>query len=87
MGSEAQRGDNYLAADIVLFLVAVIVGQLVSYRIMMAQQARKWVKACAMAGMVMMAAAFAVFSYAPPRVFLFEDTGAHDYGILEDCGE
>ena len=84
-GYTAVLGDNYLTADIVLFLVAVVVGQLASYRIMVARRARRWMQVCAAAALATMIVIFSLASYVPPRVFLFEDSASQGYGIPEGC--
>jgi len=82
-GYKAVLGRGYLVADISIFVVAVVVGQMTSYRILTAARMRAAVHRWAVVGLVVMAAAFALFSFYPPRVFLFEDPRVHQYGILE----
>jgi hypothetical protein len=82
----AVLGDDLLVIDISLFLVAVAVGQWVSYRVMVREPIAQWARTCALIGLVAMAAAFSAFSYLPPRVPLFVDSRTQQVGIPEDCG-
>jgi len=86
-GYVAIFGKSMLVANLVLFGVAVVVGQLLSYRIMIAEESRRWLKLAVLLALIVTSIAFLLFSYMPPRIFLFEDPLVHDYGILEVCGE
>jgi hypothetical protein len=79
-------GDNMVVLDISLFLISVVVGQLLSYRLLVAPQVRRWARASALVAMVALVLAFSLLSYFPPRIFVFEDSMTHEYGILEGCG-
>ena len=80
-GYTAVLGHHHLALDILIFLLAVGVGQWVSYRILAAADMGTTVRRGAVIGLVVMAAAFALFSYWPLRASLFEDSRTHQYGI------
>jgi len=72
--------------DILLFLLAVLTGQAISYRLLMMHPISRQVNAIAIGGLVVMLVAFSTFTYHPPHIFLFEhmdlkDTG--QYGILD----
>jgi hypothetical protein len=75
-------GMRYLWVDILSFLMAITVGQLVSYRIILAAKVRvpaQWLGVVGIMGMIL---AFVLFTYAPPHIFLFENVATHAYGIL-----
>ena len=74
-------GDHHFALDILIFLLAVGIGQWVSYRTLAAADMGTTVCRSAMIGLVVMAAAFALFSYWPPQAFLFADSRTLQYGI------
>jgi len=80
-GYTAVLGHHHLVLDILIFLLAVGIGQWVSYGILAAADMGTTVRRGAAIGLVVMAAAFALFSYWPPRAFLFEDSRTHQYGI------
>lgn len=86
-GYTAILGRNYLALDILIFVLAVAAGQLASYRILMGAKMRSFAHRCAVIGLVVMVVAFSVLSYCPPRFFLFEDPVTGGYGILDSYGE
>jgi hypothetical protein len=79
----AVAGDNVLAADIVVFVVSVSVGQAISYRILLAQRAPSFVGGLALVALVLMVAAFSLLSYYPLRLPLFRDPVTGQYGILD----
>ena len=73
--------------DLVLFYIAVFLGQLVSYKLLTRKPLSKRVKAISIAGLVLMLIAFSTFTFYPPELFLFEnfdllDTG--QFGILDN---
>ena len=86
-GVVAIVGENIFATNIVLFVAAVALGQWVSYQIMMTNRFTSVDQRGAIAGIMLMAFAFGLFTFFPPRIFLFEhidlmNTG--EYGILLD---
>jgi len=73
--------------DILIFALAVVAGQLVSYRILIAPRMGRYVQWGGMILLVILIAAFSSFTYRPPRLFLFEDPRTHEYGILGGSGQ
>jgi hypothetical protein len=71
-----------LIPNIVLLAFGIAAGQWTSYRIAVAGRCRRWIAFCALAGLVLMVAAFATFGYLPPRLFLFLDAPTQTYGIV-----
>jgi uncharacterized membrane protein (DUF485 family) len=86
-GYTAILGRNYLWMDILTFVLSVVVGQLVSYRILIAARMRPSVQWGAMILLVVLIAAFSLLTYYPPRFILFEDPRNHEYGILDSYGQ
>ena len=81
-GYTALLGTHNFLFDIFLFLLAVSVGQFVSYRLYLAPELGvplQWLGILMVAGMLL---AFVIFTYLPPHVFLFEHVATHEYGIL-----
>ncbi len=77
----AVLGKHVLTADIVLFLVAAVIGQLAGYWVMVGMMPHGWLQIAGGVAIGLMAAAFAFFSYLPPRVFLFRDWVSKGFGI------
>ena len=61
----ALAGDNVLPADIGVFVVSVVVGHWISYRILLAHKAPRLVAGLALVSSVIMVAAFSFLSYHP----------------------
>ena len=81
----AITGQNIFAVNIALFISAILLGQIVSYRVLTAQKPVKVKLHYAILVIVFLGLAFITFTYYPPKIFLFEhmdlmDTG--QYGIL-----
>jgi len=73
--------------DLVLFYLAVLIGQMISYKILTRGSLSKRATTLSAAGLVVMLIAFSTFTFYPPEIFLFEnfdllDTG--QYGILDN---
>jgi hypothetical protein len=72
--------------DIFLFFLAVLTGQVISYRLLRMPLFSRQVNAIAIGILLLMLVAFSTFTYHPPHISLFEhmdlkDTG--QYGILD----
>jgi hypothetical protein len=73
--------------DLLLFYIAVFIGQFVSYKILTREPLSKRAKTVSKVGLILMLVAFSTFTFYPPEIFLFEnfdllDTG--EYGILDN---
>lgn len=73
--------------DLLLFYIAVLIGQMISYKILTREPFSKRATRLSAAGLVVMLVAFSTFTFYPPEIFLFEnfdllDTG--QYGILDN---
>jgi hypothetical protein len=74
-------GRNLLPIDIFLFIISVIIGQYVSYRLIIKPNfSKKRDRACLMS-LIIILFAFIVFTFFPPRFFLFRDPITQTYGI------
>jgi hypothetical protein len=86
-GAVAIFGENIFVTNIVLFIVAIILGQWVSYQIMISNRFAAIDQRAAIVGIMLMTFAFGLFTFFPPQIFLFEhidlmNTG--EYGILDN---
>jgi hypothetical protein len=80
-------GENLFLINIVLFLVAIFIGQWASYWMMTTDRLPAFDPRPACLGIALMAGAFTLFTFFPPEIFLFEhldlmNTG--EYGILDN---
>ena len=73
--------------DLLMFYIAVFIGQLISYKLLTLASLEKRFHTLSATVMLLMLIAFSTFTFYPPEIFLFEnfdllDTG--QYGILEN---
>jgi hypothetical protein len=84
-GYTSFTGQHYLIADIIIFIIAVIVGQWVSMRLMARPPIEiQWLRWLALGALAIMIAAYSTLSYYPPKNFLFAHPESGEYGILSD---
>ena len=73
-------GQEILLVDILIFILAIALGQLASYRILTLSQLPRWLDLVGLFLVVLLAVAFGVFTFYPPHLSLFlNSTGV--YGI------
>lgn len=74
-------GSDNLVADITIFAVSIIIGQLVGMRLI-----TRVIKPCtqmvAWMGLGIIIAAFCLATFFPPKIFLFQDPISRGYGIV-----
>jgi hypothetical protein len=75
-------GEEILVVDILIFLVAVVLGQLVSYKILTLKQWPKWMAVFGVVMVILLAVAFGVFTFYPPEFGIFRDAVSGGYGII-----
>lgn len=75
-------GHGLLVVDIAIFVVAVIIGQLVSYKLLMASALPARVNRFAPVALVILAILFVLFTFYPPQIPLFRDSVTGGYGIV-----
>jgi hypothetical protein len=75
-------GHSILAIDISSFIVAIAIGQLVSYKIQTLRQLPLWTNNLGVILLVLLAIAFIVFTYFPPLLPVFRDEPTGNYGII-----
>jgi hypothetical protein len=81
-GYKAVLGRHFLWADILLFVLAAAAGQALSYRLLTAPAlSRPW-RRLALFGLGLLILAFALFTYFPPKMFLFIDPRSGQAGIF-----
>jgi hypothetical protein len=75
-------GEEILAVDISIFFVAVALGQLASYKILTMKQWPRWMGGVGVVMVILLAAAFGVFTFYPPELGIFRDAVSGGYGIV-----
>ena len=73
--------EGSLAIDIGSFIVAVMLGQIISCLLFKAKRFPTWTEKAAVAAVVVLAVAFVVFTFYPPHLPLFQDPVSGGYGI------
>lgn len=77
----AFTGKSIFPVDITTFIVAVILGQIISFRLFRARCFPAWAEKVGLAAMVMLSVAFIVFTFYPPHLGIFQDPVTGSYGI------
>jgi hypothetical protein len=77
----AFSGKSIFAIDISSFVVAVLIGQLLSYKILIYRQLPRNLNKIAFATIILLAIAFILFTYYPPQLQIFKDSLTGKYGI------
>jgi uncharacterized membrane protein len=74
-------GESIFAIDITTFIVAVIIGQIVSYTLFNKNQLSRNTDKVALIILVILGIAFIVFTFYPPHLPIFQDPISRGYGI------
>jgi hypothetical protein len=82
-GYTALAGHNVLWADISLFVLAVLAGQMLSYWILVRRPFPPEVNIAGIIVLALMIAAFLLLTFFPPHLPLFCDPRTGQYGILK----
>lgn len=75
-------GHGSLEVDIAIFVVAIIVGQLVSYKLLTASPLPGRLNRFAPIAVVVLGILFVLFTFYPPHLHLFWDSSTGGYGIV-----
>ena len=75
--------EHNLTIDIISFMFAIIVGQLVSYKMLTFKKLSKNLTLISIIALIILGLAFVVFTFYPPQIPLFQDPVSGDYGIIE----
>jgi hypothetical protein len=77
----AAAGLEILIVDILIFAVAIMVGQLISYKILTSMKLPGYVDVIAAAFIVLLALVLILFTFYPPHLPMFLDANTGTYGI------
>ena len=71
-----------LLVDILSFTIGVILGYLVSYKLLKFRKTPKWTTILSFIAIILIGIIFVVFTYFPPEIPLFQDPETGLYGII-----
>jgi hypothetical protein len=74
-------GSDNLIADITIFVVAIALGQLTSYKMLTLPSLSRRLYILAIIGLVALGVLFTLFTFHPPQVPMFRDPVSGAYGI------
>ncbi len=74
-------GESVLVIDILTFVIAVIIGQLASYRLLTYSKLSENLNKISLVALVVLGVAFVLFTFYPPHLPLFRDPVTGEYGI------
>ncbi len=80
-GYTTLTGIESIIIDILIFIIAVVVGQLIGYRVLTAGQLPVWLRWSSLALMVILAVIYGLFTFYPPEAGFFMDSATGGYGI------
>ncbi len=78
--------ENILAIDVGSFVVAVVLGQLLSYKLLTIRQLPRWLTWVSLVFYVLLGVLFVVFTFYPPQAPIFLDPVSGGYGIQAETG-
>jgi len=76
-------GQEILIVDILIFVIAVALGQLTSYKMLTIGRLPLCLDKVGLVMVIVLAVAFGVFTFYPPHLPIFRDAVTGGYGILE----
>jgi hypothetical protein len=82
-GYKSLLGHHVLWLDILIFLVAVAVGQVSGFLLLAAEHGPAGPGRVALAALVLLGLCFAAFSFWPPRLPIFRDSVTGRYGLQQ----
>ena len=80
-GCKALLGHHVLWLDILIFFVAVSVGQVISYLLLATGHRHAGLGLVGLSGLVLLGLCFAAFSFKPLQLRIFRDSVTGEYGI------
>ena len=75
-------GEGVLIIDILTFVVAVIIGQLSSYKLLTYKKLPENLEKISLVALVILGLAFVLFTFYPPQLPIFRDPISGEYGII-----
>ena len=75
-------GESVLAIDILSFIIAVVIGQIVSYRLLSSRKIPYDLEKVSLIALIVLGVAFVVFTFFPPQLAILQDPISGEYGII-----
>ncbi|MFX0154821.1 MAG: DUF6512 family protein [Candidatus Hodarchaeota archaeon] len=75
-------GTEILIIDILSFYIGVVIGQIISYKILTLNELPKWLSIISWIILIGFGLSLVIFTYLPPHFPIFQDSGTGLYGIL-----
>lgn len=79
----AFTGDSILAVDLSSFVIAVVIGQIVSYKLWRSLRLSRVFNSLGLVMLVIGVLLFAIFTFYPPEAGIFQDPVTGGYGIVK----
>jgi hypothetical protein len=73
--------EENLVLDILIFILAVAIGQLTSYKLMNWKEKSKICTKTSIIALILLASLFIIFTFYPPQLPIFQDSISRGYGI------
>jgi hypothetical protein len=73
--------EENLVLDILIFILAVAIGQLTSYKLMSWKEKSKIYTKTSIIALILLASLFIIFTFYPPQLPIFQDPISRGYGI------
>jgi hypothetical protein len=77
----AITGQSIFLIDIMTFIVAVIIGQILSYKLLTHERISQSFNRISLGLLILLGAAFVLFTFYPPQLAVFMDPNTGKYGI------
>ena len=77
-------GGNLLILDILTFIIATLIGHIISFKIMNFQEQSKIITYISLILIMLLAFLFVLFTYFPPQLPIFQDSLTGQYGITKN---
>lgn len=74
-------GEDLLIMDILTFVIAIIVGQLSSYKLLVSKELPRKTEKISFLVLIILGLAFVLFTFYPPHLSIFRDPVTGNYGI------
>lgn len=74
--------EENLFVDILTFIMAVVIGQLASYKVLTYRKLPEKLDRISLVALVVLGLAFIIFTFYPPSLTIFQDPVSGEYGIV-----
>ena len=75
-------GEDSLFFDILFFYISIIIGYIISYKILISKQFSTKISMICLIAFIIYGACFVIFTFYPPHLFIFQDSRTGQYGII-----